>query len=179
MRLENKVEALLFASDSPVTSLELAKTLGVEEQEVALALEALAEDYRQNRGLQILRIAGGYQISTKPELAEIVARHLRPTRNKLSRSQLEVLAIVAYQQPVTMAEIDAVRGVQSDHSLRALMDRRLVCEVGRRPTPGRPLLYGTSDQFLHLFHLNDLGQLPPLSLPAPGSESVESAEQPS
>lgn len=110
----------------------------------------------------MVRIAGGYQLCTKPEFAEIVARFLQPQKHKLSRSLMEVLAIVAYQQPVTSAEIDAVRGVQSDYGLRTLVEKRLVCEVGRKSAPGRPVLYGTTQQFLHTFNLNSLTELPEL-----------------
>lgn len=175
MELIQKIEALLFVADEPISAIELSQNLEVEEAEVLEAIHQLSETCESSRGIQLVKIAGGYQFSTKPELAELIGRFLRPSRNKLSRSQMEVLAIVAYQQPVTMAEIDAVRGVQSDHSLRALLDRRLVHEMGRKQTPGRPMIYGTSDQFLHLFNLESISALPPVVLPST-DQPVESAE---
>lgn len=180
MNLSNQIEAILFVADSPVPAAELAKLLDVEETVVRDELRKIAQVCSENRGIQLMQIAGGFQFSTKPEMAEIVARFLRPARQKLTRSQLETLAIVAYRQPVTMAEIEAVRGVQSDHTVRALLDRRMVKEVGRKQTPGRPLLYGTSEQFLHQFKLNDLSELPQIDFDSietqPESEPVESSE---
>lgn len=154
----------------------LARALEVPEGVVEQGLEMLGARLSQASSLQLVRIAGGYQLCTKPEFAESVTRFLKPQKQRLSRSLMEVLAIVAYRQPITIAEIDTVRGVQSDYSLRALMERRLVREVGRRHTPGRPMLYGTTQQFLHLFGLNDLKELPELSIEPPTLE--DQAEQP-
>lgn len=170
----DQVMALLFVADSPTTVSTLASTLSYTEGQVEQALELLEKRLRKQGPLQLVKLAGGYQISTRQEYAEIVSAFLKPQRQRLSRSLMEVLAIIAYRQPLTMAEIDAIRGVQSDYSVRSLMERRLVEEVGRRPTPGRPLLYGTSAQFLHQFNMNDLSQLPPLevaaALPQPEGE---------
>ena len=173
MELVRQLEALLFVADEPITAIELAQNLEVDESDVVEALRVLMQ-LCEDRAVQLVRIAGGYQFCTKPQYADLIARFLRPSRNKLSRAQMEVLAIVAYQQPVTMAEVDAVRGVQSDHSMRTLLDRRLVHEVGRKATPGRPILYGTSEQFLHLFNLESLEALPPVVLPAVDSENSQS-----
>ncbi len=162
MELVRQIEALLFVTDEPVSSVELAQFLEVAEQEVVDAVWALEESCRE-RAIQVVRIAGGYQLSTKPHYAELIGRFLKPSRNKLTRSQMEVLAVVAYQQPVTMAEVDHVRGVHSDHAMRTLLDRRLVHELGRKQAPGRPILYGTSEQFLHLFNLESLEALPPVT----------------
>jgi segregation and condensation protein B len=112
--------------------------------------------------LQLVRIAGGYQVCTKPECADAITRFLKPQRQRLTRSALEVLAIVAYRQPITTAEIEKIRGVQSDYALRSLVEKDLIYEVDRMATPGRPILYGTTDQFLHIFSLNDLDELPPI-----------------
>ena len=113
------------------------------------------------------------RLCTKPEYAVLVANFLKPQRQRLSKSLLEVLAIVAYKQPITMAEIEAVRGVQSDYSVRALVERRLILDVGRKKVPGRPVLYGTSQEFLHQFKLNDLKELPALGVA--GAEDDQSA----
>lgn len=181
MNAVDQVMALLFVADSPTTPSALATALNYTEGQIEQALELLAKKLKKSGPLQLVEIAGGYQLATKEEYAEAVSHFLKPQRQRLSRSLMEVLAIIAYKQPLTMAEIDAIRGVQSDYSVRALMERRLVQEVGRRATPGRPLLYGTSAQFLHQFKMNDLSQLPPLSvaddempvLPAHLDEEVE------
>lgn len=168
MTLVDRVFALLFVADSPASVHDLARCLEVSEGQVEQALELLEQRLAENTPLQLARIAGGLQLCTRPEYAESVAAFLRPQHARLSRSLLEVLAIVAYRQPVTLSEIDQIRGVQSDYSIRQLLDRRLVAERGRKPVPGRPVLYGTTPQFLHQFNLHDLGQLPEVpSLPEP------------
>lgn len=151
---------MLFVADSPATPEELAQAIGVPTYEVEEGLEKLGGRYIHTSALQLVRIAGGYQICTKPEYAEIVTRFLRPQQQKLSRSLMEVLAVIAYKQPITIAEVDEVRGVESSYGVRQLVERRLACEVGRRSTPGRPVLYGTTQQFLHTFNLQSLDDLP-------------------
>ena len=165
----DSVEALLFVADSPSTPETLAQALELTVGQVEQALEILHERLTSQGPLHLVRLAGGYQLATKPEYGQAIANFLKPQRQRLSRSLMEVLAIVAYRQPLTMAEIDQIRGVQSDYSVKALLERRLVQEVGRRHAPGRPLLYGTSQQFLHQFKLNDLSQLPELENSEPES----------
>ena len=167
MDLLETLLALLFVADAPVTLSALASTLQLAEGQVEQGLEVLEEHLDQRGPLQVVKIAGGYQLATKPEYAEVIAQFLKPQRQRLSRSLMEVLAIVAYKQPITQAEIDSIRGVQSDYGVRSLLERRLVHEVGRKQTPGRPFMYGTTQQFLHQFNLNDLSQLPPLSTGLP------------
>jgi len=162
--LMKKLEALLFVANTPISLETLAQASGAHESEIESGLNALTELFQRERGVMIMKIAGGYQVCTKPENAEMVARFLKPQRGKLTRSQLEVLAIIAYRQPVTSAEIDAIRGVQSDYGLRALLDRRLVQETGRKQTPGRPMLYGTTQQFLHQFGIDQVNELPELKI---------------
>lgn len=165
MNLPDNIEALLFVSDAPQSLGNLATALAVTEGQVEQALEVLERRLSESGSIQIVKLAGGYQLSTKPEFADLVANFLRPQPRKLGRSLLEVLAVVAYRQPVTMAEVEEVRGVQSDYAIRALVERRLLKEVGRRKTPGRPVLYGTTLQFLHEFQLNSISDLPQLSSP--------------
>jgi segregation and condensation protein B len=160
MSIVDQLEALLFVSDAPVAVDLLAVSLSVTEGQVEQGLEILEARLDERGAIQLAKIAGGYQLCTKPEHAEHVANFLKPQRQRLSRSLMEVLAIVAYNQPITVTEIEVVRGVQSDYSVKALQERRLISEVGRKPAPGRPVLYGTTDQFLHQFNLHDLSQLP-------------------
>lgn len=161
-----RVEALLFVATEPATLGALAVALTLTEGQVEQALDALETKLRAGGAVQLVRLAGGYQLCTKPEHAELVAAFLRPQRNRLGKGMLETLAIVAYRQPVTVAEIEQIRGVQSDFSVRSLVERRLVREVGRKLVAGRPILYGTTQQFLHQFNLDDLSQLPELQLEA-------------
>jgi len=161
------VYALLFVADTPSTASTLASVLGFTEGQVEQALEVLGQKLESDGPIQLVKLAGGYQLSTRAEYAELIANFLKPQRQRLSRSLMEVLAIVAYRQPITMAEVDDVRGVQSDYAVRALLERRLVQEVGRKPVPGRPVLYGTSAQFLHQFKLNDISELPALETAMP------------
>jgi len=155
--------ALLFVADEPVPTELLARTLNIGDGQVDQAIEILQARLAEGGPLQVVQLAGGWQLCTRPEFAEPVAAFLKPQRQRLGRSLMEVLAIVAYRQPITMAEVDAARGVQSDYSLRQLLERRLLQEVGRRSTPGRPVLYGTTQQFLHQFNINDIADLPKLS----------------
>lgn len=177
MTLVENLEALLFASDAPAPVEALARACEVTVGQAEQALELLKKRL-QNTAIDLVEIAGGYQLCTRAEHAERIANFLKPHRQRLSRSLLEALAVVAYRQPLTMAEIESVRGVQSDYSVRALLERRLIREVGRRPTPGRPHLYGTTQQFLHQFNLKSIKDLPPLdpaarpALPTPDEQSV-------
>ncbi len=159
-----KVEAILFVSDKPASLSALCEAIGAAEPQVREAVDQLSARLRSSGSLQVVQIAGGFQLCTKPEFAELVATYLKPQKQRLSRSIMEVLAIVAYQQPITLAEIEAVRGLHSDYGLRQLLERRLVREVGRRQSPGRPVLYGTTQQFLHQFNMQALDDLPILQL---------------
>lgn len=158
------VEALLFASVEPLLVKKVADLIGLEERAARDLIEELRKDYQgPGRGLEVVEVAGGYQIATRPELSGFVEK-LTAERGSsvLSHAALETLAIVAYRQPVTKAEVEAVRGVSIDKSLSTLLERRLVREVGRKEGPGRPILYGTTREFLLYFGLKDLSQLPPL-----------------
>lgn len=160
MSLPDQLEALLFVADQPASVKSLALALQVTEGQVEQGIEVLEARLEERGSLRLAKLAGGYQLCTKPEFATLIASFLKPQRQRLSKSLLEVLAVVAYKQPITMAEIDQVRGVQSDYSVRALAERRLIQEVGRKKVPGRPVLWGTSQEFLHQFKLNDLKDLP-------------------
>lgn len=167
------LEALLFVADGPVALADLSHAVDVDQATAAARLEELGSRMASAGPLQLVRIAGGYQVCTKPDCADAITRFLKPQRQRLTRSALEVLAIVAYRQPVTSGEIEKIRGVQSDYALRSLVEKDLIREVDRMATPGRPILYGTTDQFLHIFNLNDLDELPPIQ-GAPEVEEVGS-----
>lgn len=155
------LECLLLASGGPVPLRRLAQALQCPEEEAESLLAELERHY-EGRGLMVQRVAGGYQLCTRPEYADYVTRLVAAQPEPLSRAALETLAVVAYRQPVTRAEVEAVRGARSDHHLRKLAERNLVREVGRKPGPGSPILYGTTELFLRHFGLNDLSDLPPL-----------------
>src|ERR1041385_4664283 len=156
------IEALIFASPEPVTLKALVKLLDTEPKEdIVAAIEELRKDYDRPGGLQMVEVAGGYQIVTRPELHEWVRRlfHERTTQ-KLSVASLETLAVIAYKQPVTSPEISEIRGVNTVGVLGTLVERHLVKVVGRKQVVGRPFLYATTREFLERFGLNDLSDLP-------------------
>lgn len=156
------IEALIFASPEPLTMKTLYKLLDSEPPEdVDAALESVRKDYERPGGLHMVRVAGGYQIVTRPELHEWVRRlfHERSTQ-KLSVQALETLAVVAYKQPVTTPEVSEVRGVNTAGVIGTLVERRLVKVVGRKKVIGRPFLYATTQEFLARFGLSDLSDLP-------------------
>jgi segregation and condensation protein B len=156
------LEALIFASPEPISEKALVKMLDTEPSEdVVAAIEGLKRDYDRPGGLQLVEVAGGYQIVTRPELHEWVRRlfHERTTQ-KLSVAALETLAVVAYKQPVTGPEIAEIRGVNTGGVVGTLVERKLIRIVGRKQVVGRPFLYGTSREFLERFGLNDLTDLP-------------------
>ena len=166
MNLTDQLEALLFVSEAPAKLNDLARTLDVTEGQVEQGLEVLTERLDASGALKLVKIAGGYQLATKAEFADLVGVYMKPQKQRLSRSIMEVLAIVAYKQPITTAEIEVIRGVQSDYGIRVLQERNLICEVGRKATPGRPMLFCTTQQFLHQFNLDGLTQLPQLEVDA-------------
>jgi segregation and condensation protein B len=170
--LEHALEVILFAAAEPISSYQVAQLLnekGLEEQEgpftpgrVEKSIEQLVLDWAdQGRPLTVLRIAGGYQMATRPEWADLVARLMEDRRSqRLSRAALETLAIIAYRQPVIRPDIDAIRGVNSDSAIKTLLERDLVTIAGRHEGPGRPLLYRTTPSFLKYFGLHSLADLP-------------------
>jgi len=177
------VEALLFASDVPLEAERIREVLDLENVAAARGLvqELIARYAAEPRGLSIGEIGGGYRMVTRPELAPWLVRLARArTRVRLSRPALETLAIIAYKQPVSRPELDAVRGVSSDAVLDNLLERRLVRVAGRKEAPGRPFLYETTREFLVAFGLRDLNDLPrvegELVIPDLGAEAAAAAE---
>jgi len=161
-QLKAIVEALIYASPEPLTAKTLFKLLSDEPREdVAAAVEAVRQDYAGRPGLHVAEVAGGYQITTRPELHDWVRRLFNErTSQKLSVASLETLSVIAYKQPITQAEIGEIRGVNTSGVLSTLLERHLIKIVGRKNVIGRPFLYGTTKEFLIRFGLKDLGDLP-------------------
>ena len=156
------IEAILFVSGEPVQLGAVARALEVTELEVSAAADELASDYNYNRrGICLKRFGSHIQLSTRPDYAPQIEKLLQPIQKQsLSQAALETLAVVAYKQPVTRLDIEAVRGVKCDYSVQSLMNKGLIEEVGRKETLGRPILYGTTDAFLSHFGLTSLEDLP-------------------
>jgi segregation and condensation protein B len=166
------VEALIFASDEPLTGRQIIEILAspdqagprmrMKEDEVLSLVRDLNSEYvRAGRAFRIIQVAGGYQFATMPEFADWLGRMVKEkAKRKLSQATLETMSVIAYKQPVTKPEIEAIRGVNADYAIQRLMERGLITIVGRAATAGRPLLYGTTSDFLKHFGLNDLSELP-------------------
>jgi segregation and condensation protein B len=160
--LKSIAEALIFVADEPLSAKTIADVLKVDLDAVEEAISQLvAECDARNGGLQLREIAGGWQIATRPEHHEQVRAYLKSKPSaKLSLASLETLAVIAYKQPVTVPEILEIRGVQSPSAIKTLLDKRLIVARGRKETVGRPMMYGTSKEFLIQFGLKDLTELP-------------------
>lgn len=161
--LKGNIEAVLFAAGQPVSEVQLAEMLSVEKEHIRILLAQMKEEMEDaKRGLTILEVAGGYQLCTKAEFAETVARLAEVQPNRLSKAALETLSVIAFKQPITRAEIEEIRGVQVDRVLQNLIDKELIKELGRKEVIGRPILYGTTEVFLNCFGMDTLADLPPL-----------------
>jgi segregation and condensation protein B len=161
-RLAEAIECLLFASPEPLSLERIAALLQQDEVEVYRAMIELRMRYTSGRGMQIRQVAGGFQMVTHSDFGEFVTRLLSAPPSRLSRAALETLSIIAYQQPITMPEIESIRGVNVSGVVKTLVERGLVREAGKKETAGRPTLYATTDEFLMYFGLKDLTQLPDL-----------------
>jgi len=166
-RLDSIIESILFASDRPISLLSLKavfKGSNIKSDKIKRALDRLAVELAgARRGVSLEEVPGGYQLRTKVDNMHFLTRTLKARQFRLSGPALEVLAIVAYKQPVIKAEIDEIRGVESGHLLRALMEKNLVNFEGKSELPGKPMQYGTSKKFLEIFSLRNLKELPTLS----------------
>ena len=173
------IEAILFVSGEPVQLGAVARALEVTELEVSAAADELASDYDYNRrGICLKRFGTHIQLSTRPDYAPQIEKLLQPIQKQsLSQAALETLSIIAYRQPVTKAEIEAVRGVKCDYSVASLVNKELICEVGRRESLGRPILYGTTPKFLQHFGIESLDELPPMKLEAVDARIAEAGEE--
>ncbi|NFO03177.1 segregation/condensation protein B [Clostridium botulinum] len=162
--LKSGIEALLFASGEPLTAKELSIYLEEELKIIENTIQEMMEEYdTQERGIKLISIKGSYQLVTKSENSTYIQKLLKKSkRQSLSQASLESLSIIAYQQPITRVDIDEIRGVKSESALQRLLERDLIKEVGRLEVPGRPILYGTTEEFLRQFGIKDLNQLPSL-----------------
>jgi segregation and condensation protein B len=162
--IKSIIESLLFVADGPLTIQKLGEVLeGVGKADLRSTLDELqAELENSRRGIRLVEVAGGYQLRTPKVNADWVKKFLGGRPARMGRATLETLAIIAYRQPITRAEIEAIRGVDVDGIVNALLDRSLIRAVARKDVPGRPFLYGTTPEFLQLFNLKDLTHLPTL-----------------
>ncbi|PYS25976.1 MAG: SMC-Scp complex subunit ScpB [Acidobacteria bacterium] len=160
--LKSIAEALIFVADEPISPKIIADVVKTDREAVERSIAELVEEYDgRNGALQLREIAGGWQIATRPEHHEQIRAYLRSRPSaKLSLASLETLAVIAYKQPVTIPEILEIRGVQSPSAIKTLLDKRLIISKGRKETVGRPMMYGTSKEFLIQFGLKDLSELP-------------------
>lgn len=162
--LDTYYEALLFIAERPLTTSELGALAGVPRLQAEAALAALGERLEEDgRGIRLQRNDDAWQLVTAPEVGNRLATYASREEGRLSPAALEALAVVAYRQPCTRGDVERVRGVDSDYVIRSLLHRRLIAEIGRRETPGRPALFGTTFTFLERFGLTSLDELPPLS----------------
>lgn len=169
--LSVQLEALLFVAAEPVPTAQLAAALDISASVVERALNEL-DAQLSSRGLRLQRHAGRVQLTTASQLADLIERFLGlEATTHLSRAALETLAIIAYQQPVTRPQIDAIRGVNSDSMMKSLLNKGLILESGRADGPGRPILYSTTPEFLQHFGLNSILEMPPLARPEEESET--------
>ena len=163
--LSTKLEAMLFVAGEPLTTSQLATALDVAPSVIERGLNEL-DAALSTRGLRLQRHAGRVQLTTAPQLAELIERFLGlEATSHLSRAALETLAIIAYQQPVTRPQIDSIRGVNSDSMMKSLLHKGLILESGRADGPGRPILYSTTPEFLQHFGLNSILEMPSLAKP--------------
>ncbi|MBD8025267.1 SMC-Scp complex subunit ScpB [Ureibacillus sp. Re31] len=173
----SKIEALLFVvGDDGLSLKQLSQLLEVDEMEIEAALSELETNYNESeeRGITLKTLAGTYQITTKPEMADSIKKLVEnPNSHVLSTASLEVLAIIAYKQPITRTEIEDLRGVKSERPIQTLVSRALIQEVGRAEGTGRAILYGTTKEFLNYFGLKDIKELPPLPEGDQGDENEE------
>ena len=161
--LKDIIESLLFFSEEPLAVKDVAAITEHDFKDVEEALQDLVRLYAIKEGLQIIRVAGGYQMATRPQVAKYIEKMDKGGHSlRLSQAAMESLAIIAFKQPVTRVEVEAIRGVRVDKVLENLVKKKLIRITGRKNVPGRPMTYGTTKVFLKYFGLNSLNELPPL-----------------
>ncbi|WP_066893160.1 SMC-Scp complex subunit ScpB [Clostridium nigeriense] len=179
-KIKSTIESLLFVSGDPLTIKDLSNALEISNKTIKNILEEMISEYEdEKRGIKLISINGEYQLVTKAENSSYIQKLLKKNkRQSLSQASLESLAIIAYKQPITRVDIDEIRGVKSESAMQRLLEKDLIKEVGRLEVPGRPILYGTTDEFLRQFGLKELKDLPSLDLYEDKSnEIVENMEE--
>jgi segregation and condensation protein B len=174
--LQRSIEALLFVAGESLSIERLVKLTGASHIETAAALQKIAQEYADH-GIVLREVAGGYRFASSPAARAVVEAYLAPPKTSLSAPAMETLAIVAYLQPVTRADIEAVRGVNVDSVVSTLVDRGFIAEAGRRDVPGRPTLYKTTPEFLEAFGLRSAGDLPPVDVDIDNAQIEEKREE--
>lgn len=176
--VRGRVEAILFVAGEPVLVSDMAKALELSESDMSHVLDLLVNEYDfEQRGFCLKRFGKHVQLATRAIYADWVERLLQPVQKQsLSQAAMETLAVVAYRQPVTKAEIEQIRGVKCDYSIASLGNKGLIEEVGRKDTVGRPILYGTTDEFLNHFGIGSLDQLPALPQDLKEQTEADAAE---
>lgn len=175
-KIKSAIEALLFVSGNPLTIKDFSNALNVEEDLILQILEEMINGYEldEQRGIKLISINKEYQLVSKAENSEYIQKLLKKNkRQSLSQASLESLAIIAYKQPITRIDIDEIRGVKSESAIQKLIERDLIKEVGRLDVPGRPILYGTTEEFLRQFGLKELKELPSLDFYNEDNEEVK------
>lgn len=179
-KMRATVESLLFITNEPLSMEQLAELAEMEEDDVRDVLSWLVEDYHDSaKGIGVMEVAGGYIMAVKKDYLPYVEKLYKPQFSTLSLASLETLAIIAYKQPITRGEVELLRGVKVDRIMQNLLTKQLIEEQGRKEAPGRPILYGTTKQFLQYFHINNLAELPEnhlLSLDPAVAEELVAAE---
>lgn len=164
IEIKGIIEALLFTAGEPLNIEEISSALQIDKNSVGKLLDEMVNEFNHNRrGIQIITFNDKYQLGTRPEHIEFIHRLYKPqNKQNLSKAAIETVAIIAYKQPVTRQGIDSIRGVKCDRIINNLIERKLIKDMGRMDTPGRPILYGTTDEFLKYFGLKTLNELPEL-----------------
>lgn len=178
-QLEAVVESLLFISGEAVPLTAIAQTIEMDKATARAIVQSLADKYEaEQRGIRIVEINGSYQMCTAAEcFTYIRSMYKSPQRQGLTQSLLETLAIIAYKQPITKGQIEEIRGVSAEHAVSKLVEKKLICEVGRLDAPGKPILFGTTEDFLRYFGFKSVSELPPLEDDTGLAEQEETEEQ--
>ncbi|MEQ8153390.1 MAG: SMC-Scp complex subunit ScpB [Clostridiaceae bacterium] len=178
--LKSIIEALLFTAGEPLSIKDISNIIECSHEECSELVKEMSEEYINNngRGIKLISIEDAFQLVTKPQYSDYVQKLLKKNiRQSLSQASLESLAIIAYKQPITRIDIDDIRGVKSDSAIQKLIERNLIKETGRMDVPGRPILYGTTEEFLRAFGLQDLKEMPSIDLFVASTESEDEYEE--
>ena len=177
--LDRVIEAILFVSETPVTTAEIAEVTERPRSDVEAAIAGLRDHYAADHGVELQEVAGGWRLYTRADTHPYLERFASSERaRRLSSAAVETLAVIAYRQPVSRGQVTEIRGVDSEQAIRTLERRELVTEIGRAPGPGQAVLYGTTDLFLEKLGLASIGDLPPLADHVPPAQIMETLEMP-